>query len=91
MTTLFIILIALNVADVYLTLRVLKQGGTEANPVLRYFMDRYGAKEALIGSKVLALGLVYLLLPWMPLALMLGLIVVYVWVVWHNWKQLKKE
>lgn len=89
MIALLAILIALNIADVYLTLRILKQGGVEKNPFLKYFIEHYGEPEALVGIKVVIF--LFLLAVWSHVTwhLLVGLNLFYVWVVWHNWKQLK--
>lgn len=85
--TLFVILVALNVVDVYLTLKILKRGGRELNPIMRVAMERLGQKQALIGVKLLVLGALYLVLPQVPEWALWGLIGIYVLVVAHNARQ----
>lgn len=49
---LFALFVVLSVADIYLTETLLsKDQGTEANPVMRYFINRFGRINALIGVK----------------------------------------
>ena len=83
---LFAVLVALNVVDAYLTLKVLKRGGRELNPLLRWAMQEVGAKPALIGFKVLMLGVIYWLLPVPDFVLMI-LIGIYALACWHNARQ----
>lgn len=52
----FVILVALQLADIYTTLRAIKLGGREANPVIKRLMDAIGVKEALLLAKIAALG-----------------------------------
>ena len=48
------------IADVYTTLRVLKLGGVELNPIVRFFMDRFGIGWAFI-KLAIAMGGIYLI------------------------------
>lgn len=84
MTALLAILVVLNVADVYLTLRILKQGGSETWATMAPLVKRFGAKGLWIGKLAVA-ALVYALwsedVPWQLIA---GLDLFYVWVVRRN-------
>jgi len=85
---LILLLISLNVADVLLTLRIIKQGGRELNPLLAWLMTRIGLKPALIGSKTILLAIAAVVLR-SPAVLTL-LCLAYAAVVWHNWRQLRQ-
>lgn len=65
--------------DVWTTLAILKKGGRELNPVVKKLIDKFGAKEALIGSKVLLVGAFVLLQPpdwlWWAVSGITGLVV----------------
>lgn len=87
---LFLILVALQAADAYTTWRVLRGGGRELNPVLRVLMDRIGIVPALAVVKLVAVLFVGLFLL-EHAVILLGLIAVYVLVVWNNWQQLRKR
>lgn len=89
MTLLVIALILLNVADVYLTLRILKAGGGEANPIVNYFIQHYGAKEALIGLKVLVAVFVAAVWSHVTWQLLAGLNLVYAVIVWSNYEVMR--
>ena len=93
-TILFAILAALQLGDILTTLRVLGQGGVERNPVLAPLFRRFGSPPVLIAEKVLVLGLVWIALPSMAPQLQLALLgascALYVWIVWHNWTQIRK-
>ena len=86
----------LQIADFWLTYKVLAKGGTELNPVMARLMGLFGRGIGLaigkIYTAIFVLGGTYL--GWFDsregvavLALILGL---YVWVVWHNWVQYRK-
>lgn len=81
------LLASLQVADAYLTWRVLDNGGREMNPLVRILMDRLGVVAGLVVAK---LALLILAAFWLAdhLVLMLVLIGLYAWVVMHNWKEL---
>ena len=48
---LFVSLVVLQVLDILTTLKVLELGGYEANPIMKKAMDKFGVKQALIGTK----------------------------------------
>ena len=93
-TILFLLLAALQFGDILTTLSVLGQGGVERNPVLAPLFKRFGSVPALIAEKVLVLGLVWIALPSMAPRLQLALLsascALYVWIVWHNFTQIKR-
>ena len=77
----------LQVLDWYTTRTILKQGGYEQNPVMAFVFKYLNAdvalaiKSALLGVLGYFIGLEY------PI-LLVGLIIVYIAVVFHNWKSL---
>jgi hypothetical protein len=84
LTTIFLLL---QLFDWYSTRTILKAGGHEQNPIMA-FVFKYvnvdvalAIKSVLLGVLGYYIGLVY------PLALV-GLIIVYLAVVFHNWKSL---
>lgn len=86
---LFIIVAALQVADGYLTWRILGLGGRELNPLIRFLMDRLGVVPGLVLAKlVLVVVIFYLVLVDQVTALAL-VGALYAWVVGHNWKQFR--
>ena len=86
--TYFHILVALNVLDSYLTLRVLLEGGHEANPFMRALMDRIGAPPALVVVKAATLGLLYVID--VGDELLIALCVVYAGICAWNWRVLRR-
>lgn len=50
-------LIVLQVLDILTTQKVLKLGGYEANPAMKWLMDKVGVNESLFGSKLAFIGL----------------------------------
>jgi hypothetical protein len=86
---LFILIVALQAADAYLTCRILGAGGRELNPVMRFLMDRIGVMAGLIVAKVslsIAIGLYLGDQP--PLLILIA--VVYGCVVVSNWNQMRR-
>jgi hypothetical protein len=84
LTTIFLLL---QLFDWYSTRTILKNGGYEQNPVMAFVFKHLNIdvalaiKSALLGVLGYYIGLLY------PLALV-GLIIVYLAVVFHNWKSL---
>ena len=61
---LFALLVALNLADIVSTLKVLRAGGKELNPVMRKAMKAVGTLPALVLLKAPVLaGVYYVLVP----------------------------
>ena len=48
MKIIFWCLVALNLTDFWLTSLILKNGGLEANPIMRWFIDQYGIYGILV-------------------------------------------
>jgi hypothetical protein len=85
-TALAIILVLLNVADVFLTNAALKNRSHEANPVQAWLMERLGSWWWL-SKLVLALPIwaAFHATTWVAVLLLNGLIAVYVYVVLNNY------
>ena len=86
----FVTLVILNVLDIYTTLRVLRQGGEELNPVMDWLMDKVGVIPALIVPKATYLIAVGYFLTDLPSMVMFGLCCFYVLLVLHNFGEIKK-
>ncbi len=56
MVVLFAVLVVLNVADVWLTNEVLRRGGSEMNPIVRWLMDKLGREVGMILPKAVMLA-----------------------------------
>lgn len=86
---LFILFTALQLGDIYTTHTILKQGGRELNPVLAYLFGKFGHMPVLVVSKVIVVALAYLYLLNVPV--ILGILsALYVYVVFNNYKQIRK-
>lgn len=57
MTALYVLFALLVAADGWTTWRIMKGGGKELNPVMRWLFARLGLEPAIIASRVLALVL----------------------------------
>jgi hypothetical protein len=88
MTLAFLALAALQVADVYLTWRILGAGGSERNPLMRRWLVAVGTLPGLLLAKAVLLVLAWVYLRELPLVL-LALAAAYALVVLHNLKQLR--
>lgn len=58
MLALLFLLIALQVADAFLTVKILKDGGQELNPVMRLVMSKLGVVGAMAALKTVLVILV---------------------------------
>lgn len=91
------ILILLQGVDSVTTMRALKLGATETNPVMRALMDRFGTTQALLVAKgvFIAFLLVVLILGgfsnWVAWLALLLLDAWYGWVVWTNYQTIKRR
>lgn len=82
----------LQLADIWTTYRVFQQGGFEKAPVARWFIKRLGLLPGLVTLKVLVNAPIVAAtqagyMTWWALA---AYCLVYVWVVFHNYGQIKK-
>ena len=85
---LFAFFALLQCGDFYTTYTIIKTGkGHEANPILAKIFDKIGYPTGLAIVKGLAIVIGFLLLPyWYVLT---GLNVLYIWVIYNNYKVLK--
>ena len=87
---LFILLVILQIVDSALTIQALKNPKLkESNVFLKKIMDKIGVVPTLVLTKVGALSIIYYYLPVMPLAALVGLVVLYFVVILNNIYQLK--
>ncbi|MEJ2803141.1 DUF5658 family protein [Comamonadaceae bacterium PP-2] len=97
MIFLYILLCVLNLADIYTTYRILGRGGSELNPIMAKLFARVGVLTGLLLVKtplVAGLGLLVFLrdlqgLYW--LLLLAAACAVYVYVVWNNLREMRKQ
>lgn len=80
----FVLTALLQAADVYTTLRALKLGGREANPLIKRLMDAIGVKEALLLVKIAALIPLWVFRDLTPVWAWAFLVAFYGWVLWNN-------
>lgn len=90
MTPLMILFIALNVADAVLTERILRKGGRELNPVMRWAMEKIGVIPALGIGKAVAVALVAVFAQEVMEA-MIALCVLYAGIVANNIRVMVKQ
>jgi len=84
-----VVYFALNIKDINLTNKLIREGHTEANPIVRFLMDKLGRWWALIKlPSFICMSLVAYHNAWW---LLVGGVVLYAWVVWHNMKIDKKN
>ena len=86
------LLVILQYYDGMTTYRLLSKGGREYNPVVRYAIEKLGLARALItikGTVVSALVVTTFTNP-LPVWVLVGLSVLYMGVVIHNFKELNK-
>ena len=86
-----ILLIALNAFDFYSTYKILKNGGSEVNPVMNFLIKKLGLVLALVLSKLLVLICIAVLV-WLEMVCLLVILVcIYSYVAVHNFRELKGE
>lgn len=86
----FIVFVALQVVDAWLTLKIIGQGGRELNPAVAWAMARLGNLWGLVAVKAVGIGVVLLILPWVPLAVMWALCAGYAVLAAWNAAQLRR-
>jgi hypothetical protein len=87
---LLVFLVLLQIGDVVTTKIILDGGGREVNGVMRYFFNKYGVDNSLVGKVVVVVALGFFSLKYAPLAL-IPMCVVYVGVVGWNTYQIFKS
>lgn len=86
------LLLLLQYYDGLTTYRVLQRGGRELNPLVRWCINKFG----LLNGLLLVKGNLAVLITWttlvglMPVWVLAGLCVFYIWVVYHNFTELAK-
>lgn len=94
---LFILIVLLNIADVYTTNRILRRGGSERNPLMAKVFSLIGVLPGLLLVKaaiVLALWWAFIhqgLQGPFFIGLLVLICAVYVWVVAHNLREIRKQ
>jgi len=87
---LLVFLVLLQIGDVITTKIILDGGGREVNGVMRYFFNKYGVDNGLVGKVVVVVALGIFSLKYAPLAL-IPMCVIYVGVVGWNTYQIFKS
>ena len=86
--TLLILFAALQVSDAVLTLLILRDGGRELNPIMRWLMDKIGIVPALVWVKLV---LVVAVTAWVHSVLLLAVFVaIYIAVVVFNMRNYER-
>lgn len=84
------------VIDYWTTTQVLLKGGVEVNRFEKYLMLKFGVEAALLFTKGLAAIIVLIgaIMGWfnsnLTFAALVGLFLLYLWVVWNNWSVYNK-
>ena len=89
-TNFFLILVALQLADIYTTLRAIKLGAVETNTLVHKLMGIFGLKEGLLLVKIAAMIPLWVFRDLTPLWAWIALIVFYVAVIWNNLGVIRK-
>ena len=94
MIYLLLFVVGLNIADIVTTYTILKNGGKEVNPIIKKIMNALGVVWGLILVKSCVLTLLFVVtfiigVHWLLYIAYVLLIVLYGWVVVHNFKNIK--
>ena len=84
------VFIALQIVDVWLTLEVIKRGGRELNPVVAWIMSKTGNEAGLIVTKLVYVGVVFLVVPWLTVGVLWAICAAYAGLAVWNALQLRK-
>lgn len=87
----FALMCLLQVGDVISTIRFLRAGKREANPLIRWLMDKIGVWPTMILKLAATFAAAWVLCFAVPeyLWLMAPLCAVYAYTVWRNWRVVK--
>ena len=85
-----IVFIILQIADVWLTLKVIDRGGRELNPAVAWVMARLGDLPGLLAVKTVYVCAVCLALPWLSAAALWVICAAYAALAAWNALQLRK-
>lgn len=88
---LLLTLVALNVADVVLTNKILKNGGRELNPFLEPLFNRYNPVMVMIVAKLVYLAPLAIFIKIVPVAALYVLNTLYVALLLWNAKEYNKQ
>lgn len=92
MTLLFILFCLLQIGDFITTKIILNNGGVELNPIMRKLFEKVGVSNGLLFTKLSIIILFFFLIHLQLITdwAMLILIAVYLFVVYNNYRQIKK-
>lgn len=91
MLILFVLLVALNIADVVLTHKILKNGGRELNPFLEPLFKRYNPLAVMFAAKLSYLVPLAIFINVVPVAVLYVLITLYTALLLWNGKEYIKQ
>lgn len=81
----------LQIADAVFTVRILKNGGRELNPVMAWLFGRLGMVPALAATKAAFVVALFFLAPYAPVAAYAVIAILYAGIVAWNWRQYAKQ
>ena len=84
-------LCCLVIADGVLTYEILRRGGKELNPVMRWIFEKLGVIEGIVVSRLVMLATFGFAAQVIPAWAFLVLFAFYAFVITHNVNQLKKD
>lgn len=89
---LLISIIILQILDIYTTHKALLLSKVyEANPVIRFLINKLGKTFGLLLIKFIFIGLLIFLYPYLPIYILIGIIVLYLGVVINNILVIKRN
>ena len=94
MVYLFLFVVGLNIVDIVTTYTILKNGGKEVNPIIKKIIDALGVVWGLVIVKGCVLILLFTVtliigIHWLLYVAYILIIVLYGWVIVHNFKNIK--
>jgi len=83
-----IAILVLNILDYLTTRKILKNGGVELNPIMKWCIEKNLFMPVKSILTLFVVGLIYFFRNNYVVIAGLVIVVGYVWIVWHNWRQL---
>ena len=83
-----IAILVLGILDYLTTRKILKNGGVELNPIMKWCIEKNLFMPVKSILTLFVVGLIYFFRNNYVVIAGLVIVVGYVWIVWHNWRQL---
>lgn len=87
---LFTIWVLLNIVDTIITLKILKRGGSELNPLLAYLFNKFTPLAVMAATKGVVLIVVFIFIEQIPIEALVILNAAYLFLTFWNLSEYRK-